>query len=156
MTSLIYQHNKAPVASLLWHLESCDALFMPPLSERLDIAAYASKIKQFAACFECMNDDQLVGLVAMYCNDNQRQQAHITSVSVLPGFQGKGIAQHLMTMAIAFAQKEQFEKITLHVHSKNVQAIQLYHKFGFTYSHALNEQNVEMTKTLTSDETRLQ
>jgi ribosomal protein S18 acetylase RimI-like enzyme len=156
MNSLRYQHNTAPASSVLWHLETCDALFMPPLSERLDIAAYASKMKQFATCFECMNDDQLVGLVAMYCNDTQRQQAHITSVSVVSGFQGKGIAQQLMTNAIAFAQKEQFEKITLHVHSKNVQAIQLYHKFGFTFSHTLKDQNVEMALTLISDETRLQ
>lgn len=123
--------SKADVAQIAAHLQACDAAFVPPLSGRVDIDAYARKIDDKAQRFEAWHDGELVGLVAAYCNAPDRSVAFVTSVSVLPDWQGRGIASHLLENCIGHIRELGFARIELEVDSGNGAARALYEKHGF-------------------------
>lgn len=126
--------NQANAAEIADHLYRCDADFMPPLSDRVEIGSYARKIANKATRFEAWAGDDLVGLVAAYCNDSERRVAYITSVSVLRGWLGRGIASRLMERCICYVKGLRYESIALDVDQDNVAALRLYGKQGFAQS----------------------
>lgn len=123
--------DKATVAEIAEHLSQCDADFVPPLGTRVEINAYAKKIADKAKRFEASLDGVLIGLVAAYCTDIERGAAFITSVSILPAWQGLGVASQLMQQCIGHANDLGFNRIELKVDSRNMDAIKLYGKHGF-------------------------
>ena len=126
--------DMASEADIAAHLEACDADFIPRLSERVEINDYANKIASNAARFEAWADGKLIGLVAAYCNDRERQIAFVTSVSVLRPWTGKGIAAHLLGQCIDHVKVFGIGRISLNVEQANTSAIKLYEKCGFTVS----------------------
>ncbi len=123
--------NKANFGQITKHLRACDASFTPSLSDRLDLSGYAQKIAGKAKCFEAWVEGELVGLVAAYCNDPERRNAFVTSVSVLPGWKGRGLASQLLSQCIDYAETSGFERIVLEVGAQNFPALRLYQKHGF-------------------------
>jgi len=99
-----YLLSQALEADIAEHLSRCDANFVPPLSGRVDISAYARKIESQAIRFEAWSGSLLVGLVAAYCNDEENAIAYITSVSVLREWMSMGIAARLMGQCIRHAK----------------------------------------------------
>ena len=97
----------------------------------MDLAAYADRIVRHAERFEAWSGPQLAGLVAAYCNDPQGHRAFITSVSVLPAWQGHGIASRLLRECLQFVRAAGVEAIELEVHEANVAALGLYRRHGF-------------------------
>jgi ribosomal protein S18 acetylase RimI-like enzyme len=127
----VLERNRARADEVGAHLRACDTSFMPPLGERVDLDAYASKIVAQAERFEAREGDSLAGLVAAYCNDPARRTAFITSVSVLPSRQGHGLASRLLRECIAHVRLMGFERVELEVDTRNVPAARLYLKVGF-------------------------
>ncbi len=117
--------------SIYEHLLTCDASFVPPLSERIKICDYAHKVADRAERFEAWSNNALIGLVAAYFNDSQSRTAYITSVSVVPIWQGRGIASQLLSRCVGHARDLGFLRIELEVSNKNVAAVSLYEKHGF-------------------------
>jgi ribosomal protein S18 acetylase RimI-like enzyme len=130
-TAIAYLSNRASEAQIAEHLSRCDSDFVPPLSARVDIGDYASKIANKAARFEAWSDGTLVGLIAAYCNDQENHIAYITSVSVLKEWTGKGIAARLVARCVAHAKVLGMRQVSLEVASGNTPAIKLYEKSGF-------------------------
>lgn len=130
-TAVEYLSNKASEAELVEHLSHSDADFVPPLSGRVDVCVYAQKIASKAVRFEAWSGDTLVGLVAAYCNDQEKRAAYITSVSVLKTWTGKGIATRLVGQCVEHAKRSGMRQISLEVASGNTPAIKLYKKNGF-------------------------
>jgi ribosomal-protein-alanine N-acetyltransferase len=128
----VYSINRAGVEEIGRHLGRCDARFVPVLSGRVEIAPYAEKIWANAVRFEAWADDELIGLVAAYCNDAQRRASHITSVSVLEEHSGKGIASRLLRNCIDYAKLEGVGQISLEVAAEHRTAVRLYEKCGFS------------------------
>lgn len=126
-----YIYNKATEAEITKHLSACDVDFVKALSERVVIAEYSKKIHDNAMRFEAWVADELVGLVAAYCNDQTKQMAYITSVSVLRDWQGKGVAAQLMNRCIEYVELLGIHSISLEVARDNSPAIGLYEKYGF-------------------------
>ena len=126
-----YCLNKATEAEINDHLSRCDTDFVPSLGSRVEINGYAHKIVSKATRFEAWVNGVLIGLVAAYCNNSECRTAHITSVSLLRGWQGKGIASQLMEQCIGHIKELCFEHIELEVTSGNAGAIKLYEKMGF-------------------------
>lgn len=126
-----YLRNKASAVELAEHLSRCDAAFVPPLSSRVEIIDYAQKIANKATRFEAWLGGTLVGLVAVYCNDQEKRIAYITSVSVLREWTGKGIAARLVGQCVEHAKASGMQRISLEVASDNTHAIKLYEKSGF-------------------------
>jgi ribosomal protein S18 acetylase RimI-like enzyme/SAM-dependent methyltransferase len=153
MSELIeYSLNMASESQLVGHLQTCDADFVPPLSGRVEIRDYAKKIASKATRFEAWSGNTLVGLLAVYCNDEKNRIAYITSVSVLRAWNGKGIAVHLLNWCIEHATTLAMRQIRLNVSSDNTAAITLYEKCGFVPGET-NPPFVSMNRYLTSGET---
>ncbi len=129
-----YRSNTAAAAQIAAHLAHCDADFVPPLSGRVEITAYANKIAEQATRFEAWSGATLVGLVAVYCNDMERRIAYITSVSVLKQWRGKGIATRLLHQCLAHAQEAGMRQIRLETTGNRRLSNRLYERVGFVAS----------------------
>lgn len=123
--------NKSTASDILNHLNEASAFFIPPLSETVDIEAYSAKLFNYAERIEAWNEGKLIGLIAIYLNDEKHQTGFITNVSVSPNHYKKGIAKKLMDECIIYARTKKFEQIDLEVHESNDKAIALYKKIGF-------------------------
>jgi ribosomal protein S18 acetylase RimI-like enzyme len=130
--SIEYINGRACLEQINGHLLRCDEVFMPRLSTRVDIGDYSRKIAVNAQRFEAWESDELVGLVAGYCNAANKDVAYITSVSVLQAWQGRGIASRLLENCIAHVRNLGFSDIELEVSSGNEAAVALYKKHGFS------------------------
>ncbi len=126
-----YSQNKASASEIDAHLAYCSANFVPHLDERVDIPQYAKKISDAAERFEAWVDGRLVGLVAVYCNNDEKKFAFMTSVSVSAEWTGFGISGKLIGASVAYAKKTGMERVRLEVASENLVAIELYRKNGF-------------------------
>ena len=129
--NIIFTKNEASEAAIAAHLNLCSDGFIPPLSEKVDIQAYAHKIKQFAVCFEAWDGQILVGLLAAYFNDIEKKTGFVTNVSTLTYYSGKGIAKQLMQACVDYATGLNFKTILLEVNKHSLNAVGLYQKFGF-------------------------
>lgn len=125
----INQSDEENVAQLL---QLCDGHFIPPLSERVHIAMYVEKITKHAERVEAWSDNNLIGLVAIYCNDKKKFVAFITNVCVSPYWQGLGVASRLLSLTIDFLHSQKFKSIELEVNRHNYSAISLYERKGFS------------------------
>jgi ribosomal protein S18 acetylase RimI-like enzyme len=128
---IAYSVNRSDVAEVAAHLLRVDAAFTPALSGRIDVPAYAQKLHEHAVRFEAWLGDELVGLVASYCNRPDEGKAFVTSVSVLPKCQRLGIADKLLRQCIEHATRLGFGQLGLEVDQRSLPAIALYHKLGF-------------------------
>ena len=126
-----YLTNRASLAEITEHFLNCDNNFIPRLSERVSITDYAKKITHKATRIEAWVGSTLIGLVAVYCNDQEKSIAYVTSVSVLNAWMGNGIAKHLMSLCIEHAKASHMQQISLEVSKKNTPAIELYKTNGF-------------------------
>ena len=112
-------------------LKEVDYLYTPPLSYKVNIKDYATKIYENAIVINAQENKDVVGMLAFYCNDIQTRVAYITIVGILPEYFGKGIARKLMDLCIRYVQEKDFQMIKLEVNIKNSRAINFYKTFGF-------------------------
>lgn len=129
-----YAKDAASATAIEAHLQRCDTAFVPPLSERLDVAGYAAKIRANAVTLEAWSGGALVGLVAAYLNRPDAEEGFVTSVSVEARHRGSGIADALMHNCIRLARERGFRRIGLEVHAQADRAIALYRRHGFETS----------------------
>lgn len=149
--ALDYRKNKASAAEIADHLLRCNADFVPPLNSRVDIDDYAQKIADAAVRFEAWSGGELVGLVAAYCNDDNRRTAFVTNVSVLRAWMRKGVAALLLRDCIDYARNAGMRSISLTVASGNGPAIGLYGSRGFV-ADTMDASCETMTLNLGSEE----
>lgn len=117
--------------SLLQFLKKVDSAFPVPLSEKQDLNAFADKlIKNATICYE-MNDEEIVGLVAGYTNNEEKESAYISIVAVLDKARGKGIGKKLVSDFIQTAQNKGFKSVNLYTSTNNEVAIKMYDSLGF-------------------------
>lgn len=144
-----YLINTASAPKVAEHLLFCNAFFIPPLTQRVHLPDYAQKIVSQTIRFEAWSKNLLIGLVAAYCNDQNRGMAYVTSVSVIREWTGKGIAEHLMQQCISHAITSDMLQIKLEVAQNNRRAIKLYEKCGFIVAHG-DRQLISMVMNLKS------
>lgn len=125
--------------AVLAHLTRCDADFMPPLSHRLDLPAYAAKLAQRARRLELWHGDRLVGLVALYANATPPADAYISSVSLEPAWRGQGWADRLINAACELAREAGLSGLSLEVHCDNQPARRLYERHQFIHGQPQGE-----------------
>ena len=125
-----YATSRASERQLFDHLVRCDVRYDPPLSARVDIAAYARKLRARAETLEAWHGGDLVGVVAIYV-DAAPAEAFVSSVSVDDAFSGRGIGSRLVGDAIALARSRGNAGVSLEVSPRSRGAIQVYEKHGF-------------------------
>lgn len=126
-----FRLDSASEGELLAHLRAVDSSFAPPLSRRVDLAAYAAKIAARARRIEAWDGEALVGLIALYADDPVRG-GFITNVSVLPSHQGQGLAGQLLRRTLALGTELRLASLRLEVKADNTAALALYRRHGFT------------------------
>jgi hypothetical protein len=65
--------NQSTTDDLEKHLIRCDRLFYPVLSSRVDIKKYAEKINLRGNTIEYWQDQNLIGCIAYYNNDDENE-----------------------------------------------------------------------------------
>lgn len=126
--ALTLRVDAASAEALRAHLEACDAEFKPPLSARVDLAAYAVKLRARARTFEAWDGPVLAGLVAAYL-DPATRACFVSSVSVLPSHGRRGIGRRLMEACLADARRAGMARLALEV-TADVPAVALYEALG--------------------------
>ena len=121
--------NTAKEHNIFEHLKLCDKQFITPLSLRVNIGEYSKKLAGNARLFEAWDEANLVGLVAMYIDNDE--EGFITNVSVCEEYMGKGIATMIFNLLIINSIESGVKTLRLEVYSINHVAIKLYEKFGF-------------------------
>lgn len=114
---------------LLDFLNSVNEDFNSPLTEKVCLEEYVKKITEKAELIIEYVDDDIVGMVVLYCNDVISGIAYIPFCAVRKEFRGKGIARQLMMNAIKVAKDRGMS--VLGIHSNNIIAIKLYKSIGF-------------------------
>ncbi len=141
-----YKINSANLDDVLSHLNHCNNQFIPPLSSRVSLDNYAKKITENAILFEGWAEEKLVGMVAMYLNDDNH--GYITNVSVYKEFGGKGIAKQIFVNLIGYSKLNNISELKLEVNSINFVAINLYKYFGFEILEEKNNQIIMLNKVI--------
>jgi ribosomal-protein-alanine N-acetyltransferase len=122
--------DESDVGQLLTHLQGADVGFIPPLSTRLNLSAYADKMVKNARRVEAWDSQVLAGCIAIYA-DRTAGVGFITNVSVLPSYQGSGLASQLLKRALDLAVALGLVRVRLEVHADNAAARALYRRHGF-------------------------
>lgn len=130
-TELRQAIDTADASALRQHLERTDTDFMPVLSSRVDLPAYATKLASQARRVELWQGERLVGLVAIYCNAPAGADAFITSVSLERAWRGQGWADRLIEAACTLARAAGLARVRLELHCDNQAARRLYERHGF-------------------------
>lgn len=125
-----YRIKTARNSQIAEHLKVCDKLFVPALSQRVNINEYALKIADKAVTFEAWQGSVLVGLVAVYVNADALT-SFITSVSVLNEYSRAGVAKELLQRCINYLKTQNIQKVSLEVGVGNRAALELYKKLNF-------------------------
>ena len=145
--NLKYKIKTALYKNIVEHLTKCANCFSPSLNTYVEIDKYGKKIFDYAITFESWDSNKLVGLVAVYYNNNETKAGFITNISVLKEYQGTGIASKLIKNAIDFGRKNAFIKLMLEININNTKAVKLYKKHGFAVVEK-NKNNIIMNKEI--------
>ena len=122
--------GRANAAGISAHLRRCDKSFVPALSSRVDIEAYADKLVTKAARLEAWDHGRIAGLAAYYV-DAPAGVAFLSNLSVDPTWQRRGLAHALLVEAIARARALGLADFELEVGADNHAAKELYKQCGF-------------------------
>lgn len=130
--NILYTRGTSSERSILIHLTRCNGNFIPPLNSRVILDEYARKIATSAERFEAWSVDSLIGLVAVYLGNRASSEAFITNVSVIPEWQGRGIASQLLERCVSSLRDLGVTEVGLEVNKNNLTAIELYRRLAFT------------------------
>jgi ribosomal protein S18 acetylase RimI-like enzyme len=139
-TDISFAVNLSTINQIYQHFKLCDSTFTPPLSDRVNLKKYSTKIFFKGTKFEAWHHDLLVGIVAAYFDDSLRKSAYVTNVSVDPVYTNLGIAKFLMKRCLDFARESKVEEVVLHVFKSNERLVRFYSKLGFDISVSDDEQ----------------
>ena len=128
---IVYRVRTATWDAVAAHLRACASSFDPPLDTYVDIDVYARKIAQHADTFEAWQGDRLVGLAAAYFNDRTTRRGYLTNLSVVPEYQGAGIASALTAQVVDVGVRNGFVAVGLEAKLSNGNAIRFYQRRGF-------------------------
>jgi ribosomal-protein-alanine N-acetyltransferase len=109
-----------------------DSEFDPPLSSSIDISAYTQKIVEKATIIDFLENGELIGFIAFYCNDNINKIGYLSMLAVAKEKRGNGLAISMINSAIENLKRKGFQKFRLEVYKTNLKAVRLYEQYGFT------------------------
>ncbi|GHT33459.1 hypothetical protein AGMMS49574_19180 [Bacteroidia bacterium] len=105
--------------------------FIPPLDTMVCIEEYVKKLFDYSVIVEAWHEQKLIGLIAVYCNNQKTKGAYISSVIVSKNYINNGVASSLLSLIIQYVKERGFQYIILEVNKENYPAYQLYLKSGF-------------------------
>lgn len=122
-------------------LKKVDKDMIPQLSKRVVICEYANKLAFNSDTLFVKNKYQDIAACSVYCN---REDAFISSIAVKKKFRNQQIATNLLKETIEHVKGKKCSKIFLKVWNKNIPAVKLYEKIGFSLVSKEGEWNAMM------------
>lgn len=132
-----FDFNRSSPYDISLHLSNVDLMFVPRLSDYVDIPTYSKKLANYAERVEVWCDDKLVGLLAYYKSPDK---IFISNVSLELSYQGLGLAKQLFNYLFDTASLCSIQRIELKVNVKNIRATKFYFNLGFRIESELNEE----------------
>jgi len=126
----VFSINQKSHLEIRDHLIACRDSFVPALNFYVDIYDYSEKLFCKSTRLEIADNGQLVALAAIYVNDLEKT-AYLTNFSVVPEYQGCGIAGLLLTKCKQYVTERENRLIKLEVFNANHKAVSFYRKNGF-------------------------
>ncbi|WP_417237398.1 GNAT family N-acetyltransferase [Bizionia paragorgiae] len=145
-----FSENEASKTEILEHLIICDSLFIPRLSSRVSLEAYATKLNELATNYEAWENKKLIGLIAIYLSKENKKEIYISNVSIDPAYKRKGIATKLFNLLLKNVSIDDFCILKLEVGKLNISAITFYKKLGFI-EESTNDSIINMNLNLKSE-----
>jgi D-cysteine desulfhydrase len=127
------QEAKLTQPQLVDLLHTFGDLLPAPLSGRMDLEAYASKLKARGDIGVALINEEIVGLQALYANDKQTLTAHLPFIAVLPACRSRGLGRTMLSRALALARQRGMQRLQLEVARENLRAQRLYQSLGFRF-----------------------
>lgn len=114
---------------LVNYMESVDSDFGTPLSQKVNLESYCSKLLKYGMVYGIVENNQIVALTGFYCNDTVTMTAHLPLLSTKEAARGKGCAKTLMKKTLSVCRKYGMKRI--YCDSVNPIAVKLYTSLGF-------------------------
>ncbi|MCE5222784.1 ribosomal protein S18-alanine N-acetyltransferase [bacterium] len=135
---------------LFWILQIENACFPSPWPKEEFITELTNN--RFAKYFVAISDKRIIGFIGLWLIF---EEAHVTTIAVLPNYQKMGIGKSLLSFGEKLAQASNCTKMILEVRESNKNAYQFYLNEGYKfnrikknyYTHNL-EDGIEMIKEL--------
>lgn len=112
-------------------LREFDDLFSVPLSERVDLEAYAEKILAHADIAFAVIDEKIAGIIVLYANDVEKRAARVTLLAVAPFARRRGVSTALLSNAMALARQRNMHLLEARPFKKNSAAMATYRSLRF-------------------------
>lgn len=111
-----------PAVDIQWYLQNTysESNFLALLGEK-QTWSYVAEVQE-----------RIVGYARAHINDDE-QRLYLTSLYVLPAFQGQGIGTSLLTIVENKALQQSYTTIWLGVMIQNVPSVIWYNKLGFQF-----------------------
>lgn len=97
----------------------------------INLEKYVDKITEKASIISIIKNNILVGFIAFYDNDPNKELAFLTMIIVKKEFENLGYGKSLLEFSLKEIKNKGFKKYGLKVHIENDYAIRLYEKYGF-------------------------
>ncbi len=122
--------------------EECFSAVCIPYSPS-DRHADVANVKQYymeKGCFWCLiDDDNIIGTVAIRTIDHENQVVELKRMFVLPECQGKGYGRLLLQHAITYSREHNYHKICLDTRKQFSVAQHLYRSVSFQERERYND-----------------
>lgn len=127
-------------------VDKFDELFKPNLSNRsFEIKDLIKKLNEKAMTYTIENED-VIGFISFYANDDIKKVAYLTLLAVLPEYQNNRIGKLLLDLFIKISKEKNMEAVCLEVHNDNVKAKEFYKKNGFKFYKKASEESIYMIR----------
>lgn len=133
---IVYKINTVKYEDIYNHLENVKDLFFSKLENRVNIKDYAQKITLYAQKIEAWQNGELIGLLAYYISDDDREY-FVTNISVYEHFQNKGIGASLILQLKTIAKEQSIDKIKLEC-ARELKILNFYKRNGFIEKNHFN------------------
>lgn len=119
--------NGIGVDKLFSLLYSIEKQWQPSMADDIpNLKNYALKIYQNAIVFGAEEDSEIVGVAAVYANDETGKQAYLTYIALLESYRKKGIGKKLLELAENTAYSNGMKRVKLEVKVNRIDAISFY------------------------------
>jgi len=125
-----------------------DGEFEPPLSQRVDMEEYISKLEKFGNVFVLDYKNESAGIIAFYANDYATKCAYYNILAISKNFQNKGLGSLLFKFGLDKIEKSEMEFVRLRVRKTLENLINFYNRCGFKYECDANEESIYMIKKI--------
>lgn len=127
----VYEVNGLSAKDLYRFLIKCDIQFFPQLSSRVNLSEYSEKLFHNSTIINAKKNNEIIGIIAFYVNDNSIDYGFISLICVLNNYKGNGVGSNLMNECILLVKKKRLKSIKLEVDIENRYSMSFYRKFGF-------------------------